>query len=250
MKHFIQLVALASALIFAGCKKSAQQEQVALSDPQTASVDKSSSGSSGGNINLMVDVDPTSGNKVLSDNGGSYSNGSQLVQAQILSSDGNFYMNTNSNTAKPSIRSLLFLADDPQYSTSATPNLTGEANYSLRTDVPYNPAINPNGTKGLQNMNPSGDQQYMQFRVLGIGSKGIIDWRLVWKNGYESDYWNPSSPSDYVLVTRLGNVWTIQPADFDHSGNKYAALRPGNDNSSATPTYYHMPFKLTLTKIN
>ncbi len=187
-------------------------------------------------VYLRVTIEPVNSlgsSEILSD-GGDYVHGLQQVEAQILSSDGNFYMNTNSNTAKATIRRLVFENTDrflPYV-------MNGLPNYSLRTTI-------ADGATPIQNMVVGGTPQLVGFRVWGVKLKGVVDWRLVYKNGYESDYWNSSSTTDYAKVTRISETqWTIEPA-----GPGNSALYPGNASSTADKIAdYVVPFKLTLRR--
>jgi len=227
MKRNLYVTSLLTALALAGCQKDIQQ-----SKEQSTSLELRSSAKppAQGNstVNLSVTVDDASGNNILSDGNGAYVNGTDRVDAQILSSDGNFYMNTNNNTVKPWIRTMQFLPGNSGF------DLSGERNYSLRT----------NATTWLQNMDVNTSQN-VGFRVWGVGQGGIVDWRLLFRNGLEN---NPSSLTDYAKVTRLPNdVWTIEPASYTGVTPANAGLIDGNNMILG---YYQTPFKLTLTRTN
>ncbi|HEY5966406.1 MAG TPA: hypothetical protein VIU35_00445 [Chitinophagaceae bacterium] len=222
MKKNLNLTILTLVLFLAGCQKDIQ-----LSTEQSISEETMAKAPSAGNntINLSVEVDDLTG--IESDGQGLYVNGIDRVQAQILSSDGNFFMNTNNNGAKLAIRTMLFLSGNPELNLNDPIN----RNYSLRTS-----AATP-----LQNMDANGGTQLVGFRVWAFQQHGAISWKLLFRMGIE-DY--PESLTSYANVTRNGDTWTIEAAD----PNANARLADGN--SPATPFgLYVVPFKLTLTKI-
>jgi len=185
---------------------------------------------SGGNttINLSVEVEDLAG--IQSDGQGLYVNGTDRVQAQILSSDGNFFMNTNNNAAKQAIRTVLFLPDNGELNFNDPIN----RNYSLRTNV----------ETPLQNMDPNGGTQFVGFRIWAFQQQGTITWKLLFRMGIEEAL----TDTDYALVTRSGDTWTIVPANYP--GVTPATARHADGNSPATAIDLHVvPFKLTLTKI-
>jgi len=222
MKKNLNLTILTLVLFLAGCQKDIQ-----LSTEQSISEETMAKAPSAGNntINLSVEVDDLTG--IESDGQGLYVNGIDRVQAQILSSDGNFFMNTNNNGAKLAIRTMLFLSGNPELNLNDPIN----RNYSLRTS-----AATP-----LQNMDANGGTQLVGFRVWAFQQHGAISWKLLFRMGIE-DY--PESLTSYANVTRNGDTWTIEAAD----PNANARLDDGN--STSTPCgLYVVPFKLTLTKI-
>lgn len=222
MKKNLNLTILTLILFMAGCQKDIQP-----STEQSVSEEPMAKAPSAGNntINLSVEVDDLTG--IESDGQGLYVNGTDRVQAQILSSDGNFFMNTNNNGAKLAIRTMLFLTGNPELNLNDPIN----RNYSLRTS-----AATP-----LQNMDANGGTQLVGFRVWAFQQQGAISWKLLFRMGIE-DY--PESLTSYANVTRNGDTWTIEAAD----PNANARLADGN--SPATPFgLYVVPFKLTLTKI-
>lgn len=236
MKNVLNFSALLMLLAFAGCQKDVQPSI----NEQTTENSNARAAANTPLIVTVVDAAPENVYKISSDNATPYVNGQQQVEAVLLSSDGNFYMNTNSNTVKPTLRWLKF-AD----ATLSGKTMNGLPNYSLRTTI-------ADGAPWIQNM-AEGSSQLVGFRIWGVKLKGVTDWRLVYKNGYESDYWNTASLTDYAKVTRGSGVdkdrWTIEPAN--HPGVTYAnaAIYPGNANSSADRLGHHVvPFKLILNK--
>lgn len=225
MKKHLNLSTLMLLLFMAGCQKDIQPtiEQNISEEPMAKSP-------AAGNttINLSVEVDDLLGNQIRSDGDGAYTNGTDRVQAQILSSDGNFFMNTNNNTVKQPIRTMQFPFVDPDLD-------LGSRNYSLRT----------NAATPLQNMANNGGSQLVGFRVWAFQQQGSIAWKLLFRMGIE-DY--SGSLTDYATVTRNGDVWTIEPANFPGIIPANARLTDGN--SPANPfDLYVVPFKLTLTKL-
>jgi len=222
MKKHLNLSTLMLLLFLAGCQKDIQP-----SAEQNISEEAMAKSPTAGNttINLSVVVDDLEG--IHSDEQGVYINGTDRVQAQILSSDGNFFMNTNNNSAKLPLRTMYFPFDCPEINLNDPIN----RNYSLRT----------NAETPLQNMDANGGTQVVGFRVWAFQQQGAISWKLLFRMGIE-DY--TGSLTSYANVTRNGDTWTIEAAD----PNANARLADGN--SPATPFgLYVVPFKLTLTKI-
>src|SRR6266487_1482255 len=210
MKKNLNLTVLLAVLGLAGCQKDIQQstEQNSSVEPMVTAKAPATGNTT---VNLSVTVDDASVNNILSDGKGAYINGTDRVDAQILSSDGNFYMNTNNNTVKTPVRTMQFLPGNPEL------GLAGKRNYSLRT----------NATTWLQNMTV-GSSQNVGFRAWGVQQGGVVDWRLLFRNGLEN---NSSSLTDYAKVTRTSNdEWTIEPANYATTPAN-ARLIDGNDNS-------------------
>ena len=220
MKKSLNLTILALLLFLAGCQKDTQPS-TEQSIPEEPMAKPPSSGNT--TINLSVVVDDLAG--IQSDGQGTYINGTDRVQAQILSSDGNFFMNTNTNnnTSRPPVRTMHFPFGGAEL------DLENKTNYSLRT----------NAAIPLQNMSTNGGTQTVGFRVWAFQGGNIV-WKLLFRTGIEDD---PGSLTSYANVTRNGDTWTIVAED----PNAKARLADGN--SPATPFgLYDVPFKLTLTK--
>ena len=221
MKKNLNLTILTFVLFLAGCQKDIQP-----SIEQSVSEEAMAKGPTAGNstINLSVTVDDLAG--VQSDGQGTYTNGTDRVQAQILGSDGNFFMNTNNNTAKQAIRTMIFPPDVPGFDLY-DPTIR---NYSLRTN-----AVTP-----LQNMDPNFGTQLVGFRVWAFQQQGAISWKLLFRMGIEAEL----TSTDYALITRDGDKWTIEALEPN------ATARHADGNPTANPIDLHdVPFKLTLTKI-
>lgn len=230
MKKLLNLTYLLMLLAITGCEKELQpsnEEQAA----STGNINARIVGNTALSV-TVIDGTAENGYRINSDNATPYVNAQQQVEAVLLSSDGNFYMNTNSNTTKATIRRLVFTDG-----TLSGKTMNGLPNYSLRTTI-------ADGATLIQNM-AEGASQLVGFRIWGIKLKGVTDWRLVYKNGYESDYWNTASLTDYAKVTKVSSTqWIIEPAS-----HATAALYQGNASSSADRLGYHViPFKLILTK--
>ena len=229
MKKNLTITALLMVVALAGCQKdvTVQAKENSLSSVPSAKPPGSSTGS--GTIYLSVEVDDASTNMIRSDDGRPYVHGTDRVEAQILSSDGNFYMNTNNNTTKGPLRRMTIDITQPGVT------IGDEYNYSLRTTAPI----------WLQNMElGDANAQLVGFRVWGVQQRGVVDWRLVYRNGFEN---NTTSLTDYAKVTRVSNdVWTIEPAGYPGVTPANAALYNGD--ASVRLGYHVVPFKLTLTR--
>jgi hypothetical protein len=226
MKQKLAILSLLTFLALTECKKDIQQTEQNLSK-EAISAKPPAAGNT--TVNLRVTVDDGSPNLIQSDDKGDYINGTDKVQAQIMST-GDFYMNTNTNTAKQPVRTMHFPFGGPELA------LEGKRNYSLRTTTPATP---------LQNMAVGeAGTQLVGFRVWAAEQSGQFVWKLLFRMGIED---NPSSLTDYAKVTRLpGDVWTIEPAGYSATPAN-AMLADGA--SPANPIgHYVMPFKLILTK--
>ena len=227
MKPNLSFATVLAMLIVAGCQKDIQQSK----EQNTSATTSTNQSSAAGNqtVYLSVTIDDALGNQIRSDGNGPYINGTDRVEATILSSDGNFYMNTNNNTARTAIRTMQFLPGNSGL------GLGGKRNYSLRTAA----------TVLLQNM-VVGTTQYVGFRAWGVQQAGVVDWRLLFRNGLEN---TSTSLTDYAKVARTtSDEWTIEPASYPGVTSAYARLIDGNDNSIGAG-YYQVPFKLKLTRL-
>lgn len=235
MKKNLNITALLGLLILGACQKDIRQQSEQNSPVEPTSAVKAKPPANG-TIYLTVTVDNTDGNQILSDNGTVYAHGMDRVEAQILSSDGNFYMNTNNNTVKQPIRTMQFLQD------AVDVDLSGNRNYSLRTSAPLDQSINGGNTVWIQNL-AEGQWQLMCMRAWGVAQQGVVNWKMLFRNGPEN---NSSSLTDYVKVTKTESnpdTWTIEPA----SPATIARLVNGSDFAMGSE-YYVAPFKLTLVR--
>ncbi len=215
MKKVLNLATLLLLIFLGSCKKEVQQ-QTEANTPNSLSNARAATST----LYLRVTVESLNGStssEILSDGKGDYIHGSQQVEAQILSSDGNFFMQTN-NTFRAPLRTLLFPFNRER--------LEGKTNYRLRTTC----------TTWLQNMELN-STQILPFRVWGNTGKGTLDWNMRFDNGQDAQ-------TVYATVTRRdANTWTIEPAN----GSAIAKLTDGNGIAigDGHPT---VPFKLTLTR--
>lgn len=237
MKKNLNISVLLVLLILGACQKDIQQP-ADQKDSEIAGAAVKKGPPANSSVELIVTIDDASGNMILSDNGTAYTHGLSRVEAQILSSDGNFYMNTNNNTVKVPLRTMQFLP-------GSDVDLSGNRNYSLRTSAPLDPNINGGNTVWIQNLGV-GQSQLMSMRSWGVEQQGVVEWKLLFRNGPEN---NSSSSTDYVRVTRTNSnpdTWTIEPAGISSPANN-ARLVTGNDVASGSE-YYVTPFKLTLVR--
>ena len=239
MKKNLNIYGLLVLLILGACQKGIRQQSEQNSSVEPTSVAKAKAPGNG-TIYLTVTLYETiAGNKIWDDDNGPYIHGMDRVEAQILSSDGNFYMNTNNNTVKQPIRTIQFLPD------ATDVDLSGNRNYSLRTSVPQDQNINGGNTVWIQNLGV-GQSQLMSMRAWGVDQQGVVDWKLLFRNGPEN---TSSSSTDYVRVTRTNSnpdTWTIEPAGTSLPAAN-ARLVNGNDQAYGSE-YYVAPFKLTLVR--
>jgi len=163
MKKHLTTLPLILLMVISGCQKDIQQS----AEQKDLEIAGAKNGSpANGTIYLTVTLDDAAGDKIRSDNGTAYIHGTNRVEAQILSSDGNFYMNTNNNTVKQPIRTMQFLP--------GTVDLSGNRNYSLRTSSPLDPSINNGNTVWIQNLGVD-QSQIMCMRAWGVDQQGVVD---------------------------------------------------------------------------
>ena len=236
MKQKLIIFKLLTVLVLTSCQKDTSQQPEQNSSEEIISAVRGERLPRIESVYLAVTVRNEPDDQILSDNGTPYIHGTDRVEAQILSSDGNFYMNTNNNTVKLPIRTMQFLA-------GSAVTLGEKRNYSLRTSIPLDPAINGGNTKWVQDLSV-GESQIMSMRAWGVQEQGVVDWKLLFRNGDEN---NSTSSTDYVRVTRVaGNTWTIEPGGVSETAAR-VRLVTGCD-APLGSEYYHAPFKLTLVK--
>jgi len=226
MKKNLNLTMLLAIMALAACQK--EMPQQTEDDVLTSVASAKAGGSTGsGTVYLTVTVEdnttdgtPTNIRSDAYNNDGSpkaYIHGVEKVEAQILSSDGNFYMQTNNNTTTAPIRNLRF----PFYTA-----LENKHQYRLRTR---------NTGTWLQNL-PDGEH-IMGFRVWANRPKGVLDWNMVFDTGQDAG-------TTLVKVTRSGNTWTIESI-----APSTAKLTDGSGQPlpSESNGYHAVPFKMMLT---
>ena len=242
MRKSLNITGLLLLLAIAGCRKEVQELQ---KDYEPVAAAKAS-GTSTPAVYLRVKVDPivaVEGDttaKIRSDyrgtHNGDYLHGLDRVEAQVMSSDGHFYMNTNNNTVKEPLRTMRFLLDNSPVA------MTGQKNYSLRTT----PLSDEPAFVWLQNMY-LGQVQYVGLRAWGLQDRGIVEWRLQYRTGPQDEFYNQTVKAK---VTKTATGWVIEPHLQEGQTAANAVLRDGatKPNPIGNPIY-QVPFRFELTKL-
>lgn len=217
MKKIFAFSLLPMIILLVSCQK-----DINKFDPAVTADGKPAGAGGGGpsklaEVPLILTVDDLNG--IASDEKGNYIDGQDNVRATIRSSDGNFYLMTNT-TFKPRKRWLNF---------PFNPNLEGKDDYRIVTgaNIP------------LQNMSTEvgNNKQLAGMRVWAYVGKGVQAWNIRFHYAAGGQ---PNDETDPVLITRQNeNVWTIEP-----TGNATAELF---DENGILVGLFQVPFKLTLT---
>lgn len=200
------------------------------------------SGSKPGNlpvVSLRMTVSDAGGNKITSDGGADYVNGTQNVKV-VFDQNGNFMFNSkaSNNPNVPMVRWLNYNFNDP---ISPDPILTGmeKGSFISTGKTITSPAFTP-----LQNLAIGATQ------CIGL-SGGLINYDLNSVNFHRNLADVPNTPTAYVYVTRISQTqWTVKPVP-PLSGGCSAISNVGAfiANGGQYVFYYNLPFSFTLTKL-
>lgn len=187
-------------------------------------------------VPLMVTISATDalGNpyKIQSDGQGSYTDGTQNVQA-VLDVNGTFAFNTASAIRRGVLRWVNYNFDAPVDPTNTyRPNTITTDNYHFSTGFFAVPLQNL-GVNG----NPASECGYM-------GNGVPASWRVSFHKGLEDV---SDSPTAFAVVTRTSvspAIWTVTPSGSCSPNSNVAALRSGD--GSILYGYYSLPFFFTL----
>jgi hypothetical protein len=224
------LNALLILFTFIGCKKQTTevntlQEEIATAKPPASPPQ----------ISLRMTVRDAVGDKITSDGGGDYIDGSQNV-AVYFSSSGNLQFTATANSRHNVLRHLNYDFSDPVLSSVARGSEQGGFISTTPSAVSPAPYV-------LQNI-PEGTTVCI---VLSCGLSTFTDGGVNFHRGAED---TPTTPTAYMYVTRVSPTqWTMTPVPPLSGGcsaiSNIAALR----NSTTLYGYYNMPFSFTLTKL-
>lgn len=192
-------------------------------------------------VSLKLTVSDAAGNKITSDGGGDYFNGSQNLRV-VFDAYGNFmFSGASDNPNVPLTRFLKYDFSDPSPLTPS-PSITGiyHGNFISTGQTVTNPNNIP-----LQNL------EINATKCIGL-SAGLlnIDGAVVNFHRNQSTEDTPTTPTAFVYVTRINPAqWLVTPVP-PLSGScsdisNVAALRV----NTASYGYYNMPFLFTLTKL-
>jgi len=181
------------------------------------------------------------GNKVTSDAGGDYRNGSQNVSAKI-DQYGNFIFSCGSSDHGPNAtpsRWLNYDFGDPLPSYSIRPNERGAYIATIKSSIVSTPFI------PFQNLEVGSTECVTIAMGLFTLADGVVNFH---RNQGTED--TPNTPTAFVYVTRINPMqWIMTPVPPSSGGCSdilnVAALRV----NTTLYGYYNMPFMFTLTRL-
>jgi len=218
------------AFVFTACNK--QSSDVIKQEEEIATA-KAGGGKPGtvAEVPLRLSINDI-GNKITSDGGGDYVNGSQNMKV-VFDQYGNLIFDNRKSQGKPAQRVYQTNLDNP-LQVIIDPGFTnGTGNYMATTKSNQFSSFTP-----IQNMTV-GASQCITFHG-GAGQNFVFSF-----HGGNED--NSASPTSFAVITRnSATEWTMTPGSCSISANTdVAALRL----SGTLYGYYHMPFSFTLTKL-
>jgi hypothetical protein len=181
-------------------------------------------------VSLKLSISDAAGNKITSDGGGDYVNGSQNMRV-VFDQSGNLIFDNKNVQGKPAVRFYHTNLDNPVQVVNDPGFTSGTGNYMASISsalLPFTP---------IQNM-AIGTSQCITFHG-GVGNGFIFHF-----HDYPEDI--STSPTSFATVTRVSaTVWTMSPSSCSVSTNSDVA---GLRLSGVFYGYYHMPFAFTFTK--
>ncbi|MFI5229170.1 MAG: hypothetical protein ACHQWU_08885 [Gemmatimonadales bacterium] len=177
--------------------------------------------------------------RIRSDGLGSYTDGSQNVQA-ILDQFGTFAFNTDNSSHSAATRWVNYDFTDPVDPTNSyRPNPSTSANFHFSTGPSsFSPFT------AIQNLGVNG-KPTTECVYMGNGmSNGSLSWAVSFHKGHEDV---ATSPTAFAFVTRTSvspAVWTVTPVGSCSPASNVASLRSGD--GSVLYGYYNLPFFFTL----
>jgi hypothetical protein len=172
---------------------------------------------------LYLDVEVINSGSLKSDGKGVYSHGKERVQA-VIWDNGDFYLQTNTNTNQAPIRLLGFEG------TGFDNRLNNVRNHSLRTEYTTSEKVL------FQNMIQGDDHsQIVGFRIFGEQKSGSVDWRLRYRYGPDATNENTT----FAKITRISATEWFLESDENHTGRLV-------DGSGGDFGYPVIPFALKL----
>jgi hypothetical protein len=194
-------------------------------------------------VSLVVTITNADGSgnayRIMNDGQGSYTNGSQGVEA-ILDQYGTFAFDTFVS-GRVAARWVTYDFSSPVDSTNTyRPTPSNSMNYHFSSGAASNVPFVPIQNLGV-NGNPATECMYMGNSF----ANSTTSWRVSFHKGFEDV---PNGPTAYAVVTRTSvspATWTITPAGSCSPNANVAALRSGD--GSVIYGYYNLPFLFTLT---
>lgn len=226
------------AILFTACKKQTSEKSVAGANEELATSSAGKKPGTTAEVSLSMTVNDAPGNKITSDGGGAYVNGTGNVKV-VFDQYGNFMFGQASSSPRvpPMIRYLNLNFDTPQPSFPAGGIERSSFISTITTVTSPDPTL-------LQSL-VVGQTKCIGFSA-GISTieSGVLNFH---RNNTED---TPTSPTAYVYVTRTSSAeWIVTPEPPLSGGcstiSNIGALRV----NTVLYGYYNMPFSFTLTKL-
>jgi len=218
--------------VFISCKK--QTTEIPSTSEEIATAKAGSKPNTFPVVSLKVTVRDALDDKMTSDVGEDYVNGTQGVSA-TFDQYGNFIFSCGTSGHGPSaslVRWLNINFNSP-VQVFINPPITGNDKVTAITTVP----VTAYTFTPLQNMAET------QSQCIGLTGGSGAGWVMNFHRAAEDV---SSSPSAYAVVTKINSTqWTVTPVGSCSPNSNVCALRNGPD---VLYGYYNMPFSFTLTK--
>ena len=186
-------------------------------------------------VPLKLTVNDASGNKITSDDGTDYINGSRTVSANF-DQYGNFIFATGAASNKPGsplVRWLSVNFDNPIV-IYKTPPVSGANNRAG--------GLSTGQVEGMS-FTPMQSMTVGQTQCIGL-TLGGGNWVV---NFHRTPEDVSTTQAAYVVVTKISeSQWTMTPVGECSPNSNVGALRYGTSNLFG---YYYLPFSFTLTKL-
>jgi hypothetical protein len=217
--------------VFTSCKK--QTTEITTADEEMTTAKAGSKPNTLPVVYLQVTASDAFGDKLTSDGGGSYINGSQAVSAKF-DQYGNFIFSCGTSGHGPGatlVRWMNINFDSP-IEVFINPPITGNDKVTAITTV----SVAAFTFIPLQNL-PIG-----QSECVGLTGGSGAEWVMNFHRTAEDV---AGSPSAYAVFTRINSTqWTVTPAGSCSPNSNVCALRYG---PGVLYGYYNMPFQFILS---
>jgi hypothetical protein len=226
------LNALLLTFAIASCTKENSIDLLAARSTEIAKAQAAGKPGTTTEVPLRMTISDASGNKITSDGGGDYVNGSQNMRV-VFDQYGSLIFDNRKSQGKPAVRFYLTNLDNP-VEVFIDPGFTnGIVNYMAMTKSSLFPSV-----PLIQNM-AIGASQCITFH--GGAGEGYV---FSFHGGIEDE---SGSPTSFASITRnSATEWTMTPGSCATSLNTDVASIRQNGTLYG---YYHMPFTFTFTKL-
>ena len=219
--------------VFTSCKK--QTTEVAATGEEIATAKAGSKPNTFPMVYLQLTARDALGDKLTSDGGSNYTNGSQAVSAKF-DQYGNFIFSCGTSGHGPSatlVRWMNINFDSP-IDVFINPPITGNDKITAITTI----------SVAAFTFIPLQDLAVGQSECVGLTGGSAAEWVMNFHRTAEDV---ANSPSAYAVFTRINSTqWTVTPAGSCSPNSNVCALRDG---PGVLYGYYNMPFSFTLTKL-